>query len=108
MDVENYIAERLLQLCSRTKTSRYQLSQRTGITQSALSDIIKKKTVPTIFTIDKICTAFGISVAQFFTADDKITNLTSEQEEILKMWMDLSPEEKRFIKNCMTSMRNEE
>lgn len=108
MDIENYIGDRLLQLCKVAKMSRYQLSQKTGISQSALSDIIKKKTIPTVFTLDKICTAFGITIAQYFASDGTLPDLSEEQTEILNLWKSLSPEGKKFIKNCMMSMIKEE
>lgn len=94
-----------MELCSKNKISRYQLSIKTGISQSALSDIVKKKNLPTLTTLERICEAFKITMAQFFTVDDNIPNLSEEQIDILRMWDNLKMEEKGFIKNCMESLK---
>ena len=54
MEVEKYVAGKVLELCEKNHMSRYQLSARTGISQSVLSDIINKKNLPTLITLEKI------------------------------------------------------
>ncbi len=49
MELKNYIPHRILELCEKYKISRYQISQKTGIPQSALSDIVKKYVLHLIF-----------------------------------------------------------
>lgn len=98
MCIEDYVPARILELCLKGGISKYQLSIRTGISQSALSDIAKKKNVPTITTLEKICDAFGITMAQFFTPDDSFPDLSEEQVELLREWKELKLEEKRIIK----------
>ena len=107
MDIEKYIPERMNELCARKKISRYQLSAMTGISQSALSSISKKKTVPTVITLDKICRALGISLSEFFESESRVKSgcITEEQREVLKLWETLTKEEQRFIKICMQSLR---
>ena len=96
---------RIEELCSKGGITRYQLSSRTGISQSALSDIVKKKNVPTLVTIERICAAFGITIAQFFTQSDSIPNLSDEQKELLLLWDGLKLEEKEIVKTFMKSIR---
>lgn len=105
MPMEEYVPNKIMELCLKNEISRYQLSIKTGISQSALSDIVKKKNVPTLTTIERICEAFGITMAQFFTTDGSISNLSEEQKVILRMWNDLKTEEKGFIRNCMESIK---
>ena len=105
MCVEDYIPMRIEELCSNGGITRYQLSRRTGISQSALSDIVKKKNVPTLVTIERICAAFGITIAQFFTKSDSIPNLSDEQKELLLLWDGLKLEEKEIVKTFMKSIR---
>lgn len=106
MCIEDFVPVRIMELCSKNGISRYQLSPRTGISQSALSDIVKKKNNPTLATIERICDAFGITIAQFFTVDDNSPDLSEDQAEILCIWNSLKTEEKKFIKTCMNSMKN--
>ena len=42
MYVENYIPAKIIELCAKTGITKYRLSQTTGISQSALSDITKE------------------------------------------------------------------
>lgn len=96
---------RIEKLCAKGGISRYQLSNRMGISQSALSDIVKKKNVPTLVTIERICAAFGITIAQFFTQGESIPDLSNEQKELLLLWGDLKLEEKEIVKTFMKSIR---
>ncbi|HBA68388.1 MAG TPA: XRE family transcriptional regulator [Lachnospiraceae bacterium] len=105
MCMENYVSAKILELCAKSGTSKYRLSQRTGISQSALSDITKMKKLPTIITLEKICDAFGITLAQFFTEDGEFLDLSEEQKRLLQMWATLKPEEKVFINTCMESLK---
>ena len=71
MDIEKFIPERIDELCKRNRISRYQLSALTGISQSALSAIVKKKIIPTLITLNKICKGLGISMSEFFKNRDR-------------------------------------
>lgn len=105
MRIEDYIPRRIEELCGRHKISRYRLAQLTDMSQTALGNILKKDSIPTILTIEKICDAFGISLAQFFAGDGMRPDLTDEQEEILEIWKDLSAEEKRIFMNFVRTFR---
>lgn len=75
----------------------------TGVTQTVLSRIIKKENVPTIQTLEKICTALHVSLAQFFAKDENQPDLTAEQREIIETWNGLNPEERdRLMKIIRT------
>lgn len=104
MCIEDYVPLRIEELCSKGGITRYQLSSRTGISQSALSDIVKKKNVPTLVTIERICAAFGITIAQFFTQDESTPNLSDEQKELLLLWDGLKLEEKQIVKSFLKSI----
>lgn len=103
--MENYVSAKITDLCSKSGISKYRLSQRTGISQSALSDITKMKKLPTLITLEKICDAFGITLAQFFTEDGNVLDLSEEQKRLLQTWSTLRPEEKNFINTCMESLK---
>lgn len=105
MDVENYVSAKIIELFAKTKITKYRLSQRTGISQSALSDITRGKNLPTVITLEKICNAFGITLAQFFTEDDNVPDLSAEQKQLLQTWATLTPEQKSFLNTCMESLK---
>ncbi|GAB6159374.1 hypothetical protein JCM39194_25750 [Desulfotomaculum varum] len=75
MDVGRKITElRTVQGISLTN-----LAKRSGIAQSSLSYIESGKAQPTVETLEKICTALGITLSEFFsdTQED-----TQEQEPL--------------------------
>ena len=104
--MEDYIAMKIEELCSKSGITRYQLSLRSGISQSALSDIVKKKNVPTLITVERICTAFGITLAQFFAQEEAIPDLSEEQKKLLQLWHGLTLEEKKIVTTFIESIQN--
>ena len=89
MCVEEYIPLRIKELCKKRGYTKYRLAQITGMTQTALGNILNQKSLPTIVNLERICDAFGITLAQFFTDDGSKLNLTQDQQEILDIWDDL-------------------
>lgn len=105
MCIEDYVPIRIEELCSKGGITRYQLSSRTGISQSALSDIVRKKNVPSLITIERICAAFGITIAQFFTQGEHLPDLSDEQKELLLLWNGLKLEEKEIVTTFIKSIQ---
>ena len=66
---EKYIINRIRRLCEKKNMSMYALSKRSGISQSSLSNLMKRGSIPSFFTLDKICDGLGITLAQFFSGD---------------------------------------
>lgn len=95
---ENYIIERIESLCEKKHMSRYRLSQKTGLAQSSISNLLNRKSLPTIPTLEKICEGLDITLSQFFAGDGKPLDLTDEQREFLDSWNDLTEEEKSLVK----------
>ena len=76
MRTEEYIPKRVKELCSKHKVSKYRLAQLTDMSQTALANIMNKKSIPTVPTLERICDAFGISIAQFFAGDGMLITET--------------------------------
>ena len=55
MRVEEYIATRVKELCVKHKVTKYRLSLLTGMSQTALGNIMNMKSMPTVLTLEKIC-----------------------------------------------------
>ena len=106
MNLELFIIERINQLCKDQNISKYRLSKLTGISQSALSQMEKKQAALSIITIDKICTAFGITLSQFFSPSSPYPDLTPEQTEVLKNWDCLDSRKKAYLLSCMKLLRD--
>ena len=88
------ILKRITSLRRERGWTMYRLSKEAGIPQSTLTNLYQRENDPTISTLDLICKAFGISMAQFFSGDDNHF-LTKDQEEIINLWLKLSPTKKQ-------------
>ena len=80
---EDYIADNIIALCKKRDMSKYRLSQLTGISQSSIGKIIAKESLPTMPTVEKICDALGVTMAQFFAGMDVPVSLSESQQEVL-------------------------
>ena len=100
-----YIPKRISELCRKRGYSKYRLSQLTGMSQTALGNIMSRDSIPTISTLEKICDAFGISLAQFFAGDSGKLDLTSDQTELLDIWDGLEVKEREIVLSLMRSLK---
>ena len=66
MQIEKYIADKITSLCEKRDISKYRLSQLSGISQSSLGRIMAQENLPSLITLEKICTALGVTLSQFF------------------------------------------
>lgn len=82
--------------------SEYQLSEKSGLPQSTISSWYRKNMLPTLPSLEKLCTAFGISMSQFFAEINDPIYLTTQQKEMFDQWNKMSKEQKdtllQFIK----------
>jgi transcriptional regulator with XRE-family HTH domain len=90
------ILEKIRQLQTERGWTTYKLAKEAKIPQSTLSNLSKRNNSPTVSTLQAICHAFGISLAQFFSSLGEDT-LTPEQYELLKNWALLSRMQKEKV-----------
>ncbi len=78
--------------------TEYQLAEKSELPQSTISSWYRKKQIPTIPSLEKICKAFEITLAQFFTDDSSETMpLTKRQSEVLHEWNKLNERQKKVV-----------
>ena len=58
--------------------SEYRLAKESGLSQSTISNLFVRNTLPSIATLEIICKSFGITLAQFFE-DGNFVELTDVQ-----------------------------
>ena len=89
-----YTNSKLRQLMDERGWTAYRLAKESGLSESTLANIFKRNTVPSISTLESVCSAFGISLAQFF-AESEMVELTPELKELFDNWVSLTPEQKQ-------------
>lgn len=88
------IIERIEKLRKERNWTVYELSIESGITQSTIASMLQRNTPPRIETLQLICDAFGITLAQFFLEDETIEILSVKEKELLTAYRKL-PEHKQ-------------
>ena len=104
---EKYIINRIRRLCEKKNMSMYALSKRSGISQSSLSNLMKRGSIPSFFTLDKICDGLGITLAQFFSNEQEIPDITEEQKKVLQVWDSLTDRQKQAVEIYVRGMKLE-
>ena len=85
--------------------SDYKLAIESGLYSSTIANIHRRNTVPSISTLEAICSAFGITLAQFFSDNNFSVQLNSEQLELFNRWIYLTENQKRLIYELIKEMR---
>ena len=77
--------------------TEYQLAERSGLTQSTISTWYRKNIIPTVPSLEKICSAFGITLSQLFAEGDSMVSLTESQQKLLERWTRLSEDQQAVV-----------
>lgn len=97
--------ERLRQLLNERGWSEYKLAKRCGLSESTVANIFRRNTVPSIATLETICSGFGITMSQFFAKGDMV-EITPELKELFENWVNLTPEQKKAANQMLKAMNN--
>ena len=97
--------ERLRQLLIERGWSEYKLAKRCGLSESTVANIFRRNTVPSIATLETICSGFGITMSQFFAEGDMV-EITPELKELFENWVNLTPEQKKAANQMLKAMNN--
>ena len=95
---------RIKELMDERGWTIYELSKRSGLAQTTISNMWKRNTEPTIPSLRAICNGFGITLSQFFAEGD-LVELTPAQKEFFNRWTALSPEQKEMLMTLVNSMK---
>lgn len=77
--------------------SDYRLSVESGLSSSTIANLRRRNTIPSIPTLEAICSAFGITLSQFFNEDISVVPLNSEQQKLFNLWITLTDRQKQLL-----------
>lgn len=66
-NIEEFVIKRINELTAARQWSYYKLSSVSGVSLSSLTGVLKTPHIPTIYTLQKICDGFGITISEFFS-----------------------------------------
>ena len=96
--------QRIKSLMEERNWTEYRLAVFSGLSQSTIANIFNRNTTPSVSTLEAICKAFGITLAQFF-AEGQMVELTHEQQEMFNSWSTLSAEQKKVLGELIDVMK---
>lgn len=96
---------RLRKLMADRGWSEYRLAKESGLSESTLKNIFTRNTVPSIPTLEAICKAFNITLAQFFSNGNTV-DLSPELKTLFDAWISLTPEQKDAVLRIILVMKN--
>lgn len=91
------IIKRIEELKTERKWTDYELAQQAMITQSTIASMKARKSPPKLDTLQLICSAFGITLSQFFLEDEKIELLSDEEETLIQSYRKLSKNKQKAL-----------
>lgn len=97
-------AGRIRQLLAERGWSIYRLAEQAHIPQSTLSNMFSRGNQPSLATLELICDALGITLAQFFAVGGEETTLSARQQAVLSAWDGLSPSQQEALLQLLDTM----
>lgn len=98
------VLEKVKKMQQERGWSTYKLAYEAGLTQSTLSNMFARGTCPTVDTLERICEAFGITLAEFFEEDERKAHVSKEELELLNKYRALSDKEKDAVKSMINAL----
>ncbi len=96
--------KRIRKLMEERGWTDYRLAKEANLSHSTVTNMFNRNNAPTLPTLESVCRAFGITLAQFFAEGDEPTQLTEEQRILFSRWSPLTEEQKRLLLDLMKTM----
>lgn len=96
--------KRIRQLMDERGWTDYRLAKEANLSHSTVTNMFNRNNAPTLPTLEAVCKAFGITLAQFFSDGDDPSKLTEEQRILFARWSTLTDEQKRLLLALMNTM----
>lgn len=97
------ILEKIRKLQNERGWSTYQLALEAELTQSTLTNMFTRKTMPSIATLTALCAAFDISLSQFFAEGEDVP-VSAEEKELLAKYRRLDKKNKSIVKTLLNEL----
>ena len=97
---------RLCQLLRERGWTEYKLSKECGLAQSTIGNIFRRNTIPSVATLETLCSGFGITLSQFFAEGDMV-QLTPETKELFDYWLCLTASQKSAVIQMLKAMSHD-
>lgn len=91
------VIERVQKLREKKGYSVYRLAKQANLPYTSVTNMVKKGTVPSVYTLEKICNGLDITMAQFFSEDEELRSLTENQKLMLEIFDSLDSDDQKYL-----------
>ena len=99
------IAERIIKLNEKRGWSVYRLAKEAKISSSTLTNMMRRGTCPSLTTLERLCEAYGITLAEFLYDQEDLIHLIEAQKRHLDRWNLLTERQKRAVELFIDGLR---
>lgn len=99
------VLQRIRELQNQRNWSEYQMSKAAGLPQSTVSSWYSKGMQPSLSSLEKICSGFGITPSQFFCEGEGPIYLTKGQVTFLEQYDSLTKGQKETVALILEGMK---
>ena len=108
MRKQNVIGDRLYNLRMKIGLTQEELSKRTNISKSHISNTENGTKLPSIEMLTILCEFHGLTLAEFFVDDGMLIDLTEKQRDFIKLSGSLSEEQMEGLNTLLRGICNNE
>lgn len=87
--------------------SIYRLAELSGVSENTLYSWRDKGSSPTLYVIERIADAFGISPVYLLLKDEDFGRIGREEKELAECWYGLTAEQKTALLEMLRSFKRE-
>lgn len=98
------IQDKIRELMDEREWTEYKLSKMAGLSETTITNIFKRNNAPTFATLESICDAFGITLAQFFTEGSNPVVLSDEQRLLIAKWSRLNEKQRSILLELISNI----
>ena len=95
--------KRIRELMEERNWTDYRLAKEAKRSHSTVTNMFNRNNAPTLPTLEAVCRAFGITLAQFF-AEGEESRLTEEQQKLFSKWSTLTDRQKQILLELMDAI----
>ena len=95
--------KRIRELMEERNWTDYRLAKEANLSHSTVTNMFNRNNAPTLPTLEAVCRALGITLAQFF-AEGEESRLTEEQQKLFSKWSTLTDRQKQILLELMDAI----
>ena len=84
-------------ICEKYGWTYYRLAQEADIPYSTITNMAKRNTIPSIPTLERICFAFGITLADFFAPTKSTEDIDYSYQRFSLYWSKLAEQDREML-----------